>query len=102
MFIYSPKKLTLHPFQIEIRHYNSKWGPSKARICYCWYVSLVLDLYLFICFEGNVLLADVINGLDILADQLEQEAKKTTVYEVELAPGFGTVISEIRNPRTKT
>ena len=33
-----------------------------------------------------MLLTDVINGLDILADQLEQEAKKTTVYEVELAP----------------
>ena len=42
-----------------------------------------------------MLLADVINGLDILADQLEQEAKKTTVYEVELAPGFGTPFSSI-------
>ena len=40
--------------------------------------------------EHFVLLTDVINELDILADQLEQEAKKTTVYEVELAP-------EIRN-----
>ena len=33
-----------------------------------------------------MLLTDVIDELDILADQLEQEAKKTTVYEVELAP----------------
>jgi hypothetical protein len=52
--------------------------------------SLVLDLYLFICFKGNVLLTDVIDELDILADQLEQEAKKTSVYKEELAPGFGT------------
>ena len=37
-----------------------------------------------------MLLTDVIDELDILADQLEQEAKKTTVYKVELAP-------EIRN-----
>ena len=37
-----------------------------------------------------MLFTDVTNYLDILADQLKQEAKKTTVYEVELAP-------EIRN-----
>ena len=37
-----------------------------------------------------MLLTDVIDELDILADQLEQEAKKSTVYKVELAPGFGT------------
>ena len=52
-----------------------------------FYIIIVLFSY-YILYSTRVLLADVINGLDILADQLEQEAKKTTVYEVELAPGF--------------
>jgi hypothetical protein len=61
---------------------------------------VVLYIYLLSYNKGNVLNTDVVNRLDILADQRKQMLRDYTIYEVKAGHGFrNTDSSEVWGPR---